>query len=163
MKNRISSHPDPAFQKKYLTLLDTLLEMSAELIVGTNADDMKNGLDMGTRDRLTFAKDAFAMASENPKLIEDEDSSLKDFETDMVRILFLLLVQDKRATLRKILNQAMILTGKDLMEQAAWVLAELYKRKDNPKYAEWYVRLNRLYENRQKRAQFTKKMKATQK
>jgi hypothetical protein len=46
MKNRISSHPDAAFQKKFIAHLDALIEMSAELIIGTNADDMKNGLDM---------------------------------------------------------------------------------------------------------------------
>jgi hypothetical protein len=160
MKNRISFVPNADFQKKYMAALDTLVEMSGQLVEGTSRDDMDGGQNMGTRNGLAFAKDAFAIASDNPKLIEDEDSSLKAFEADIARITFLLAVEDQLAIIGKTVNQAVILTGKDLMDQASRVLSELKKRKDNPKFAALYERLNRIYLDRQKRVEETKKMKA---
>ncbi len=160
MKDRISFVPNADFQKKYMTALDTLVDMSTQLVEGTNSADMEGGQDMGTRNGLAFVKDAFVIASEHPKLIEDEDTSLKTFEADVTRITFLLSVQDKLEIISKTVNQALILTGKDLMEQANRVLSELKKRKDNPKFAVLYERLNRIYTDRRKRTEETLKMKA---
>jgi hypothetical protein len=161
MKNRIASNLTADYQKKFLLHLDALVEMSGTLIEGTSMDDMQGGQDMGNRNGRVFAQDAFAMATDHPKLIEDEDSSLKDFEADVTRLTFLLLVQDQLAILQKTVNQAWILTGKDLMEQAGRVLSELRKRKNNPKFAVLYERLNRIYTDRQKRIEETKALKAT--
>lgn len=160
MKNRIASNLTADYQKKFLAHLDALVEMSGTLIEGTNMDDLQGGQDMGSRNGLIFAQDAFAMASDHPKLIEEEDSSLKEFEADVTRITFLLAVHDKLAILQKTVSQAWILTGKDLMEQAGRVLSELRKRKNNPKFAVLYERLNRIYVDRQKRTEETKAMKA---
>jgi hypothetical protein len=160
MKNRIASNLTADYQKKFLFHLDALVEMSGTLIEGTNIDDLQGGQDMGNRNGLIFVQDAFAMASENPKLIDDEEMSLKEFESDVTRITFLLAVHDKLAMVQKTVNQAWVLTGKDLMEQAGRVLSELRKRKNNPKFAVLYERLNRIYADRQKRTEETKAMKA---
>jgi hypothetical protein len=160
MKDRISFVPNAAFKAKYMDALDTLVNMSGQLVEGTNSADMEGGLNMGTRNGLSFAKDAFVIASDNPKLIDEEEVSLKAFEADVDRITFLLAVVDKLAIISKTVNQAVILTGKDLMEQASSILAELKKRKNNPKFAVLYERLNRIYLDRQKRVEETKKRNA---
>ncbi len=161
MKNRIASKLTADYQKKFLLHLDALVEMSGTLIEGTNIEDMQGGQDMGNRNGLVFVQDAFAMATDHPKLMDDEDSSFQDFEADVTRITFLLSVQEQLAILQKTVNQAWILTGKDLMEQAGRVLSELRKRKNNPKFAVLYERLNRIYTDRQKRIEETKALKAT--
>jgi hypothetical protein len=163
MKNRIASLPSEEFQRKFLGHLEGLIEMTNELIQGTHPDDLKVGQDMGTGDGYTFVRDAFSIARDHPKFIEDDNSSLKDFETDIIRANFLLPAQERVAVFQKQFVQATLLTGKDLMEQAGWVLSELRKRKESPKYADLYERLNALYLKRQKRAEATRKIKASSK
>jgi hypothetical protein len=153
MKNRISFNPDAAFKTAYLGHLDALIDMGSNMIVGTDADDMKGGQNMGAGGGLNFVKDGVKIAHDNRKLIDDDDaSSLEEFEKDANFVIFLMEVLEKLTIINTQVNQAYILVSRDLMEQANWVLDELRKRKKNPVFGTLYERLNTLYKKRAERA-----------
>lgn len=155
MKDRISFNPTELFKKEYLGHLDALVVMGTLMIAGSHASDMVGGQKMGDGGGLTFTKDGAAMARVHPRLIEDDNSSLAAFESDVNLIIFILEVDEKLIIINGQVNQAYILVSKDLMEQANWVLGELKKRKDNPVFGTLHDRLNLLYKKRTERAAAT--------
>jgi hypothetical protein len=161
MKNRITFEPDALFQKKYLDHLNALIEMNAQMIAHTNAEDMKGGQNMGERQGIPFVKDGLAIATDYPKFIQDENVTLKDYEIGVARQQFLQVVAEKHAIHSTQLKQATILTGKDLMEKATWILAEVRKRSSMPQFKSLYERLNMLYQQRTERRNATQKLKVT--
>ena len=160
MKDRISFNPTELFKKEYLGHLDALIYMGSQMIAGSHASDMAGGQKMGDGGGLTFTKDGVAIARVHPRLIEDDNSSLAAFESDVNLIIFILEADEKLIIINGQVNQAYILVSKDLMEQANWVLGELKKRKDNPVFGTLYDRLSALYKKRAERAATTINNKA---
>jgi hypothetical protein len=157
MKNRISFNPVEEFRKKYFGNLDELITMGVQILFGTNAEDMKGGQKMGDGGGVNFAHTGLKIAVDNPKFLDEETMSVEDFEHDANLSIFALEAEEKVATIVDQLNQVNILVGKDLMDQSNWVLDELRKRKDNPKYTALFERLNALYARRKERADATEK------
>jgi hypothetical protein len=160
MKDRISFNPSELFKKEYMAHLNALVDMGLQMTANTHTDDMVGGQNMGDGGGLTFVKDGALIARAHPRLIEDDNSSLAAFESDVNLIIFILEADEKLITINAQVNQAYILVSKDLMEQANWVLGELKKRKDNPVFAPLYDRLNVLYKKRAERAASTASNKA---
>jgi hypothetical protein len=161
MRNRINFRVDAAFQKTYLDHLNALVEMSAQMVAHTNPNDLQTGQNMGTQLGVAFAKDGLAIAKENPKLLDDENIQLQDYEEGILRHDFLMQVQEKEAIMLRQTHQATILTGKDLMEKANWILNGLRIRKQMPKFTDLFERLYSVYKQRVERSGSTKKLKAT--
>lgn len=161
MKNRIRFKVNAAFEKKYLDHLNALIEMNTEIILNTNADDLQKDQNMGTKTGVRFAKDGYAIAKEHPKLLDEENVTVQDYEDGIVRNDFLMQVQEKQAILQRQTNQAVLLTGKDLMEKSNWVLNALRIRQHVPLFKELFERLYSVYKQRIERSDATKKLKAT--
>ena len=92
--------------------------------------------------------------------MDDENIELQDYEDGILRHDFLMQVQEKEAIMLRQTHQATILTGKDLMEKANWVLNNLRIRKRMPKFMDLFERLYSVYKQRVERSDNTKKLKA---
>ena len=158
MKNRISLVLDPQDVADYKAAQATQKRLLLKWLVNADLKEVTAGNYMGTEGGWMYCKDGYAFALACPKVYDEERMSIEEYSKDINGATFFIDANKDSVTNNDLSDAALILLGKDLMEQTHHVRKQGNEKKDvNLTYAEHSAKLNTLYDKRNAKAEETRK------
>ena len=158
MKNRISLVLDPQDAADYIAAQATQKRLLLKWLSDANLSEVTAGNHMGTEDGWKYCQNGYAFALACPKVYDDEELSVTEYGKDIDGGAFFIEANKETAKNKDLSDAALILYGKDLMEQTHYMRKRGNdKRHLNLLYAEHSDKLNALYDKRNAKSEETRK------
>jgi hypothetical protein len=158
IKNRISVIIDPLEAAEYKAAEATQKRLLLKWLKNANLDEVKPGNYMGTEGGWRYCQNGYKFATDHPKVYDPEELDYEEYGKDFHAAEFFIEADRENAQTDALRGIALILVGKDLMEQTHHVRQRANAKRDkNLDYVAPSDKLNEMYEKRNEKAEETKK------
>jgi hypothetical protein len=159
IKNRISVVIDPQDAAEYMAAEATQKRLLLKWLKNANLEEVKPGNYMGTEGGWRYCQNGYKFATDYPKVYDPEELDYEEYSKDYHAADFFITAEKENAQTDALRGIALILVGKDLMEQTHHIRQRANAKRDrNLDYVAPSDKLNEMFEKRNEKAEETKKV-----